>query len=118
MFHTDLMHYEVDYEYTKKLVIHKMRNINLVNPYPLEQSCVTTTLSSSSSSSISLVDRVSTFKKNLLNSANVKMSSSLSSQPLSIDSEIFIFVSLVRENDGVEFQWFWKANSGVLPRLS
>ncbi|CAF3345533.1 unnamed protein product [Rotaria sp. Silwood2] len=91
-----------------------MKNIDLVNPYLPEQSAATIT----APLSVSLADRMSSFKKNLLNSADVKFSTSLSSQSLTIDSEIFTFINLVRENEEMEFQLFWKTHSSSLPRLS
>ncbi|CAF3912969.1 unnamed protein product [Rotaria sp. Silwood1] len=114
MFHMDLMRNDVNYQYTKQLIINKMKNIDLIDPLPRQKLSTTTT----SASSISLVERMSAFKKSLLNSVDVKISPSLSSQPLSVDSEIFTFLNLVRENESAEFQSFWKANHSSLPRLS
>ncbi|CAF1430507.1 unnamed protein product [Rotaria sordida] len=114
MFHLDLMRNDIDYQYTKQLIINKMKNMDLIDPFPRQKLPTTAT----SASSVSLAERMSAFKTSLLNSVDVKISSSLSSQPLSIDSEIFTFLNLVRENEGVEFQSFWKVNHSSLPRLS
>ena len=104
---------DVDYKHTKQLIIHKMKNMDLVNPYVSQGSTTTTT----TSSSVSLGSRMFSLKT-YLHSADIKASIPLSTRPLTIDSEIATFVNLVRENEELEFQSFWKAFSVTLPRLS
>ena len=113
MFHSDLMLNDVDYEHTKRLIIHKMKHMDLANSYMSQGSATTTT----TSSSVSLGSRMFSLKTYVHN-ADIKASTPLSTRPLTIDSEIATFVNLVLENEELEFQSFWKAFSVTLPRLS
>jgi len=53
-----------------------------------------------------------------MNMANKKAPPTLSNQPVSVDLEIATFLNLIRDNQMIKFQTFWKNNSRVLPRLS
>lgn len=112
-FHTDLMLNDTDYEYIKQLIIQKMKNIDFVNPYISQQLTTMTKVSLSTSRT----SRVFSLKK-YLNSTDIRASTSLSAQPLTIDSEIFTYVNLVRQNEELDFQSFWKTHFISLPRLS
>ena len=104
---------DVDYEHTKQLIIHKLKNMDLVNPYVSQGSTTTTT----TSSSVSLGSRMFSLKT-YLHSGDIKASTPLSTRPLTIDPEIATFVNLVREDEELEFQSFWKVFSVTVPRLS
>ena len=104
---------DVDCEHTKQLIIHKIKNMDLVSLYVLQGPAPTTT----TSSSVSLGSRMFSLKR-YLHSADIKASTPLSAGSLTVDSEIVTFVNLVRENGALKFQSFWKAHSVSLPRLS
>ena len=91
MSHTGLMLNDADYEHTKQLIIHEIKSTDLVNPY-LSQESATTTIAPLS---VSLGSRMFSLKKYLHN-VDIKVSTLLSTQPSTINSEIFTFVNVVR----------------------
>ncbi|CAF5218188.1 unnamed protein product, partial [Rotaria magnacalcarata] len=80
-----------------------------------------TIFSSSTSQALSSTtnsDRMMSFKSSLMNVTRKKASPPLSFQPVSVDLEMAIFLNLIRDNESMDFQMFWKNNARALPRLN
>ncbi|CAF4264814.1 unnamed protein product, partial [Rotaria magnacalcarata] len=58
------------------------------------------------------------FKSSLMNITNKKAPPPLSLHPVTVDLEMATFLNLIRDNEMINFQTFWKSNYRNLPRLS
>ncbi|CAF3973102.1 unnamed protein product [Rotaria sp. Silwood1] len=115
LFHGDLMLNKKDYETAKCVVMEDMQRISLT------ASDISASPSSSTSSILSTTtasNRMVEFKSSLMAIAKKKTSIPLSFQPITPDLEMAAFLNLVRDNELMNFQLFWKTNCRALPRLS
>lgn len=104
-----------DYEQAKRLIEEEMHNFDLTSSgHPT--SSVSSTASDAQPTLIA--DRLQALKTSLLTIVNKKASPSLASKPMSIASELTSFLSSVRDNEGLDFQTFWKAHARSFPRLA
>jgi hypothetical protein len=69
-------------------------------------------------SSTLVADRLQALKTSLLTIVKKKASPPLASKPLSTDSELTSFLSSVRDNEGIDYQTFWKTHYRSFPRIA
>ena len=115
VFHSDLIPYTDDYEMAKQVVIEAMQQIDLLMP---GASAMYSSIESRDSSSATNLAPAMLFKLSLMNITRKQASPPLSIQPLSVDLEMATFLILIRNNESIDFQRFWKNHTRVLPRLS
>ncbi|CAF1498606.1 unnamed protein product [Rotaria magnacalcarata] len=115
LFHGDLILYKEDYEAAKQLLTQNMQQMDLTSP---DTSTIFSSSTSQALSSTTNSDRMMSFKSSLMNVTRKKASPPLSFQPVSVDLEMAIFLNLIRDNESMDFQMFWKNNARALPRLN
>ncbi|CAM4988101.1 unnamed protein product, partial [Rotaria socialis] len=115
LFHGDIILYKEDYEAAKQLLTQNMQQMDLM---PSDTSAIFSSSTSQALSSIINSDRMMSFKSSLMNVTKKKASPPLSFQPVSVDLEMAIFLNLIRDNESMDFQMFWKNNARTLPRLN
>ncbi|CAF5197698.1 unnamed protein product [Rotaria magnacalcarata] len=114
LFHGDLILNKDDYETAKRVVLDNMQRMNSTG----SNIPVTSSSNKSNSSSTSTSDRMLVFKSSLMNITNKKAPPPLSLHPVTVDLEMATFLNLIRDNEMINFQTFWKSNYRNLPRLS
>ncbi|CAF2789011.1 unnamed protein product [Rotaria sp. Silwood2] len=115
LFHGDLILNKNDYETAKRVITNNMQQMDTTTP-DISTMLPSTTLQALSSATNS--DRMMSLKCSLMNVANKKASPPLSFQPVNVDLEMATFLTLIRDNESINFQTFWKNNAHALPRLS
>lgn len=115
VFHGDLLSYKEDYDIAKRVVIEAMEQVDLLTS---DGSTMFSSNESRNSSTTANTAPIMFFKSNFMNMTGKKASAPLSLQPLTVDLEIATFLILVRDNESIDFQVFWKSHARVLPRLS
>ena len=104
-----------DYETAKHTVTEHMQQMDLIVPDMPTISLSTTSLAVQPTIS---ANRMLAYKSSLMNIANKKAPLLLSFQPVTVELEMASFLNLIRDNEMINFQAFWKTNHHALPRLS
>jgi hypothetical protein len=103
-----------DYETAKRAVLDNMQRMDPAGfDIPVVSSSNKSYLSSTTTP-----DRMLAFKSSLMSIANNEAPPPLSIHPVTVNLEMATFLNLIRDNELINFQTFWKSNYSALPRLS